>query len=462
MVSPAGYYLGGNFVPLNLRSGENIRAWVDFSRNGRWINVTIAPASLIQKPDKPLIEFFNLDLIDYLENEMFLGFSASKTQWVEAQRVLAWTYSDSGAAAEINVTGLPVFSSAPPGSSSGRTSLILGLCLGGAAAAVVGVIVWVILRRRFRGKEEEMEEWEMEYWPHRFSYSELATATGSFSIANLVGTGGFGDVYKGVLPRAASGEGTSEVAVKCVSHNSKQGMKEFMAEISSTGRLRHRNLVPIRGWCRRGTQLILVYDFMKNGSLSQWIFSKKTPVPPWSERKRVLAEVAEGLEYLHHGCEELVLHRDVKPSNILLDDEMHAKLADFGLARLQHHGEAPSRTRLVGTIGYLAPELVKEAVPTAAGDVYSFGVVVLEVVCGRRPVEMANEDEEEEDFLLVDWVKKLYEEGRMTEAADRRLRGEFPAEEVELVLKVGLACCHPNPAHRPSMKDVVVLLLARE
>ncbi|EHA8591730.1 putative L-type lectin-domain containing receptor kinase S.1 [Cocos nucifera] len=234
-----------------------------------------------------------------------------------------------------------------------------------------------------------------------------------------------------------------------------------MAEISSIGRLQHRCLVPLRGWCRKGNELMLVYGYMPNGNLSQWIFGGegRREIMGWAARRRVLADVAEGLQYLHQGWEQVVLHRDVKSSNILLDGEMRGRLGDFGLAKLYERGAAPSNTRVVGTLGYLAPELALVATPTAASDVYSFGVVVLEAACGRRPIERAARVEDE-DWVLVEWVREMHAEGRLVEVAKNGM--DFREEEMELVVKLGLACCHPEPEKRPAMSEVVALLLAAE
>ncbi|MQL93388.1 hypothetical protein Taro_026022 [Colocasia esculenta] len=460
------------FVPIDMRSGRNVRAWIDFDGPRRRIEVTLAPAEVTQKPPRPLLSYTDPEIPSYLAEEMLVGFSASKTQWVEAQRVLAWSLRDGGLPArEINTTGLPNFSAASPTSSSSTSA---GLIAGVSSAAAALVIVFAgigyyFCRRRRRGgdEEEEVEEWELKFRPHRFSYAELREATKGFAAERLLGFGGFGKVYKGVLPKDkadASGEGggpgeEEAVAVKCMSNDSKQGLTEFMAEISSMGRLRHKNLVHMTGWCRKGTELMLVYDYMPNGSLDRWIFPGRGggQVLGWEARRRVLGDVAEGLQYLHHGWDQVVLHRDVKCSNILLDAGIRGRLGDFGLARLHQHGEAPSSTRVVGTLGYLAPELARLPAPTAASDVYSFGVVVLEVACGRRPIVQAEHSEEDE--LLVEWVRGLYAAGRVLEAADGRVDGEYRAEDMELVLKLGLACCHPDPAQRPSMKEVVSMLL---
>ena len=450
----AGYFdHSGIFVPIQMRNGQNLRAWIEFDGSNFEINVTIAPIG-IPRPSKPTLSFRDPEIANYVSNEMFVGFSASKTKWVEAQRILAWSFSDTGVAREINNTNFPVFMRASPPSS---------LSPGSVAGIVIGSVVFVILigfvgflywrKNRASEEDDEIEDWELEYWPHRFSNEELSQATDGFSDKNLLGSGGFGRVFKGTLPN------NTEIAVKCVNHDSKQGLKEFMAEISSMGRLQHKNLVQMRGWCRKGNELMLVYDYMPNGSLNRWIFDKPTTLLGWKQRRRVLADVAEGLNYLHHGWDQVVIHRDIKSSNVLMDSEMRGRLGDFGLAKLYQHGETPNTTRVVGTLGYLAPEIATVATPTAASDVYSFGVVILEVACGRRPIEMAVEEEE---MVLIDWVRDLYSAGRMITAADLRIREEYETEEMELMLKLGLACCHPDPERRPTMREVVAVLIGEQ
>lgn len=181
---------------------------------------------------------------------------------------------------------------------------------------------------------------------------------------------------------------------------------------------------------------MLVYDYMPNGSFNIWIFDKPEKLLRWEERCRVLGDVDEGLNYLHHGWEQVVMHRDIKSTNVLLDSDMRGRLGDFGLAKLYSHGERPNTTRVVGTFGYLAPEVATMATPTSASDVYSFGVVVLEVACGRRPIDPSVGNEEEE--VLVDWVRQKYMEGKLIEAADSRIKYEFEVEEMEATKK---KCC---------------------
>ena len=239
------------------------------------------------------------------------------------------------------------------------------------------------------------------------------------------------------------------VAVKKVSHDSgKQGMKQFVAEIISMGRLRHRNLVQLRGYCKRKGELLLVYDYMPNGSLDKVLCSNVRANLNWFQRIRILRGVACGLLYLHEEWEQVVLHRDIKAGNVLLDADLNGKLGDFGLARLYDHGSNPQTTNLVGTIGYLAPELLRTGKATTSIDVFSFGAFMLEVACGRRPMELGELD-------LVDRVIECWKKGSILDAGDPRLEGIFAEEQMELILKLGLVCSHPNPAIRPSMRQVM-------
>ncbi|KAJ0920191.1 putative protein kinase RLK-Pelle-L-LEC family [Helianthus annuus] len=422
----AGYFnSNGSFVPVEMRNGQNVHVWIEFDGSRSEINVTIAPVG-VSRPIRPLLTFWNPIIRNYVSPEMYVGFSASKTTWVEAQRVLAWSFSDTGVARDVNTTGLPVFRALE--SSSGlSTGAKVGIICGsvGFFLCLLGVCYYVWLKRYAGNDEVEVEDWEVDFWPHRYSYEELKAATNGFSDDHVLGAGGFGKVYKGTLSNE------TEVAVKCVNHDSKQGVKEFMAEISSMGRLQHKNLVQMRGWCRKGNELLLVYDYMPNGSLNNWIFDKPKSVLGWAGRKRVLVDV-----------------------------EMRGRLGDFGLAKLYTQGEVPGTTRVVGTLGYLAPELAMLASPTTASDVYSFGVVVLEVACGRKPIETWHD--RDEDMILVDLVREKYVEGKLVELADKRIKGEYDVEDMEAVLKLGLSCCHPDPLHRPTMSEVVALLLGED
>ncbi|KAL2526487.1 L-type lectin-domain containing receptor kinase S.4 [Abeliophyllum distichum] len=291
------------------------------------------------------------------------------------------------------------------------------------------------------------EAWELDIVPHRFSYEELKKATSGFRDKELLGFGGFGRVYKGTLPNS-----NTQVAVKRIYHDSKQGLREFVSEIESIGRLRHRNLVQLLGWCRRRGDLLLVYDFMPNGSLDKFLFDEPKMILTWVQRFKIIKGVASGLLYLHEEWEQIVIHRDIKAGNVLLDSELNGRLGDFGLAKLYEHGANPSTTKVVGTLGYLAPELTKTGRPTTRTDVYAFGALLLEVVCGRRPIEAKALPEE---LILVDWVWDKWKQGAILEVVDPRLRGDYDESEVIVVVKLGLMCSNNDPSKRPTMSQAV-------
>ncbi|CAN1282704.1 L-type lectin-domain containing receptor kinase SIT2 [Linum perenne] len=299
---------------------------------------------------------------------------------------------------------------------------------------------------------EVCEEWEKEYNPQRFSYKNLYLATRGFKEKHFLGVGGFGKVYKGVLPKSGM-----EIAVKRVNHDSRQGMKEFVAEIVSIGRLRHRNLVQLLGYCRRKGELLLVYDYMPNGSLDKVLFSsEENPTTlDWPQRQRIIRGVASALLYLHEEWEQVVIHRDIKASNVLLDADLNGRLGDFGLARLHDHGTNSHTTQVAGTVGYLAPELTRLGKATTSTDVFAFGVFMLEVACGRRPVDV---EAEAEEVVLVDWVVKCWQGGDILSAVDPRLQGSYEREEMELVMRLGLLCSHTVATLRPSMRKVMQYL----
>jgi serine/threonine protein kinase len=237
-------------------------------------------------------------------------------------------------------------------------------------------------------------------------------------------------------------------------------MREFVAEIASLGRMRHRNLVKLRGWCKHDQDLLLVYELMPNGSLDAHLFggAERKGVVTWAQRFSIVRGVAHGLLYLHEEWEHVVVHRDVKANNVLLGADMGARLGDFGLARLFEHGVNPATTRVAGTLGYMAPELTITSRATTAADVFSFGALLLEVACGRRPIEQAAET----DVLLVRWVRDCGLNGDLLRAVDPRLDGCYDKDEVKLVLWLGLVCSQSRPEARPSIKQVCQYLNGEE
>ncbi|CAN6353616.1 unnamed protein product [Urochloa humidicola] len=289
--------------------------------------------------------------------------------------------------------------------------------------------------------------------PREFSYKELSAATRGFDASRVIGNGAFGTVYKGIIPDTGA-----MVAVKrCTNGGNagggEQARSEFLSELSIIAGLRHRNLLRLQGWCYEKGEILLVYDYMRNGSLDRALFDASSPVLPWHHRRDILAGVASALAYLHHECERRVIHRDVKSSNVMLDEAFRARLGDFGLARQAEHGESPDATAAAGTMGYLAPEYLLTGRATEATDVFSFGALALEVACGRRPIGTEGRCNN-----LVEWVWSLHGEARVLEAVDPRMGGEFEEGEVRRALLVGLACSSPEPALRPGMRAVVQML----
>ncbi|XP_059463109.1 L-type lectin-domain containing receptor kinase IV.1-like [Corylus avellana] len=444
----AGYYDDNNgaFRNLTLISGRQMQVWVEYDGVEKKIEVTLAPIN-VRKPKTPLLSLSS-DLSPVIEDNMYVGFSSSTASILTAHYVLGWSFKVNGQAPELDVSQLPKLPRIGGKPRSKFLTIGLPWIIVSLASVAISAVVYAI--RRKEKFAELLEDWEIQYGPHRFKYKDLYIATKGFRDKELLGAGGFGRVYRGILPTSKI-----EIAVKRVSHESRQGMKQFVAEIVSIGRLRHRNLVPLLGYCRRKGELLLVYDYMPNGSLDKYLFDQPKVTLSWSQRFQVIIGVASGLFYLHEEWEQIVIHRDIKASNVLLDGELNARLGDFGLARLYDHGTDPQTTHVVGTLGYLAPEHSRSGKATPSTDVFAFGAFLLEVACGRRPIEPR---EEADDVLLLDWVFSHWNRGEILEARDVNLGADYVAEEVELVLKLGLLCSHSEPAARPSMRQVMQFL----
>ncbi|KAG4960453.1 L-type lectin-domain containing receptor kinase VII.1 [Glycine max] len=447
----AGYWPDGadkSFKELTLNSGENYQVWIDYEDS--WINVTMAPVGM-KRPSRPLLNV-SLNLSQVFEDEMFVGFTSATGQLVESHKILGWSFSNEkfSLSDELITTGLPSFV-LPKDSIFKSKGFVAGFTVGVFFVICLLVLLALFLIQRKREKERkrmEMEDWELEYWPHRMTYEEIEAATKGFSEENVIGVGGNGKVYKGVL------RGGVEVAVKRISHEN-DGLREFLAEVSSLGRLKQRNLVGLRGWCKKDVgNFLLIYDYMENGSLDKRVFDcDESKMLSYEDRIRILKDVAFAVLYLHEGWEDKVVHRDIKASNVLLDKDMNGRLGDFGLARMHSHGQVASTTKLVGTVGYMAPEVFKTGRASTQTDVYMFGILILEVLCGRRPLEEGKPP-------LVEWIWQLMVQGQVECALDERLRakGEFNVQEMERVMHLGLLCAYPEPKTRPTMRQVVNVL----
>lgn len=300
------------------------------------------------------------------------------------------------------------------------------------------------------GKSEEELEKIAAQEQKVFAFETLLAATKDFHASNKLGEGGFGPVYKGKLNDGR------EIAVKRLSHSSNQGRKEFTNEAKLLARVQHRNVVNLLGYCAHGVEKLLVYEYVLNESLDKLLFkSNRREELDWKRRYDIICGVARGLLYLHEDSHNCIIHRDIKASNILLDDKWIPKIADFGMARLFPEDQTHVNTRVAGTNGYMAPEYVMHGHLSVKADVFSFGVLVLELISGHRNSSFnLNVDAQN----LLDWAYKLYKKGRSMEILDPVLAPTAVAEQVAICIQIGLLCTQGEPNLRPTMHRVVVIL----
>ncbi|KAF8370028.1 hypothetical protein HHK36_009637 [Tetracentron sinense] len=426
----------------SIKTGSIANAWVSYNSSTTLLSVFLTYA------ENPLFSGISslshvVDLRDILPEWVTIGFSAATGTSIEIHKIISWEFDSN-----LEIGG---------GKKKNNIGLVVGLVVGiGALSCGLGLFWFIRWRKRAGGVKEDVsfddfmdDDFEKGTGPKRFSYHELVRATNNFAEEGKLGEGGFGGVYKGLLS-----DSNTDVAVKRVSRGSKQGKKEYVSEVKIISSLRHRNLVQLIGWCHERGELLLVYEFMPNGSLDFHLFGWKT-ILIWEVRYKIALGLASALLYLHEEWEQCVVHRDIKSSNVMLDSSFNAKLGDFGLARLVDHDLGSQTTVLAGTMGYLAPECVTTGKASKESDVYSFGVVALEIACGRRPVEPKMEPSK---VRLVEWVWELYGRGKLLEAADERLNMEFDERQIEYLMVVGLWCAHPDHTLRPSIRQVISAL----
>jgi hypothetical protein len=280
-----------------------------------------------------------------------------------------------------------------------------------------------------------------------FAYKELQIATRNFS--EKLGSGGFGSVYKGTLA------GSIPIAVKKL-ERPEGGEKQFRMEVSTIGMIQHVNLVRLRGFCSEGDRRLLVYDYMPNGSLNAFLFKEQQNFLDWKSRFRIALGTARAIAYLHEECRDCIIHCDVKPENILLDEDFNAKVSDFGLAKLIGRDFSRVLTTMRGTRGYLAPEWISGLPITAKADVYSFGMTLLEIMGGRRNVETSNV--ESEKWFFPPWAAKQVSLGNIMELLDGRLGKDIDEEEVRRTAMVAIWCIQDDEESRPTMGTIVKML----
>lgn len=446
---------------IDLKSGNVITAWIDYVNEQRKMEVFLSYSSF--KPDQPILTV-DVDLSDYLKDSMFVGFSASTEGSTELHYIDNWTFQTLGFHPvrprihphNMSENTVPLTPPIPVSNSQNRHNKRIGLGLGiGFPAFFCAVLVafGLVSVKKWRGlKTEKSLKAELITGPRQFSYRELKSATRGFHQSRILGHGAFGTVYKAFFVDSGS------ISAVKRSRHAHEGKTEFLSELSIIACLRHKNLVQLQGWCVEKGELLLVYEFMPNGSLDNVLYHDSDNVNPlkWPYRYNIAVGLASALTYLHQECEQQVIHRDIKTSNIMLDAGYNARLGDFGLARLMDHDKSPVSTLTAGTMGYLAPEYLQYGKATEKTDVFSYGVVILELACGRRPIE--REWESQKMVNLVDWVWKLYSGGNIVAAADERMRGEFEESEMKRLLLVGLSCSNPDSSERPSMRRVLQIL----
>jgi|UniRef100_A0A2N9EF52 hypothetical protein len=451
----------------SIRSAENISTLKDPLTTGDILVATVSYdgnsedlSVLLKYKDVPMISnaqlrlFRNVRLRNFLPEKVMVGFSASTGQAIPEQVLRSWNFS-SGAGPDLGSTQ----NGGNKNSKMWLVGLITGLVLLVAGVSLGSYILW---RNTIKKEvEEDDEDEEMGIidpmdddliegtGPKRFAYKDLVVATNNFSEEGKLGQGGFGGVYKGFLA-----ELKVEIAVKKVSSNSSQGKKEYISEVMTISRLRHRNLVQLVGWSHKRESFLLAYEYMPNGSLDSHLFHKKSHLS-WPVRHKIAHGLASGLLYLHEEWEQCVVHRDIKSSNVMLDSNFNAKLGDFGLARFVDHGLGSQTTVLAGTMGYMAPECLITSKASTESDVFSFGVVLLEIACGRKVVERKAE---ESKISLVNWVWELYGRGRLLEAVDETLNGDYDMDEMKCLMTTGLWCAHLDHTLRPSIRQAIKVL----
>ncbi|KAK3227204.1 hypothetical protein Dsin_007066 [Dipteronia sinensis] len=429
-----------NSYGVYLSTGTNVTVQVQY--DGK--NITVFVGHNAENLDLVLSKLINLS--EYLPQKVFVGFTASTSNYTQLNCVKSWKFNG----------------------TNFDEGLKFWVWIVVAAAVVVVLLSSGVAFYFYRKKRNESEDVEDTYpsiedqiqsstqAPRKFKLRKLIKATDKFNPKNQLGRGGFGTVYKGTWKNKL-------IAVKRVSETSRQGKQAFIAEVTTIGSLRHRNLVKLIGWCYENNDFLLVYEYMPNGSLDKFIFYNEKSgtgqsTLDWETRVSIIHGTALALDYLHNGCEKRVLHRDIKSSNIMLDSEFKARLGDFGLARTIQESQKTyhSTKEIAGTPGYMAPEIFLTGRATIKTDIYAFGVLILEVACGRKPGSQSEQNDY--NTSIVHWIWELYGKDRIIDAADSRLEVKFSEEEMGCVLILGLACCHPNPHLRPSMKVVLQVL----
>lgn len=434
--------LGIEIAPVG---GRNHMVWVHYDGSSTKMEVYMAEEGKA-KPATPALAA-ELNLKDLVREKSYFGFAASTGRNFQLNCVLKW-----------NLTVEMLSDDSVENGGNDNKKLIkicVGIGVGLFSLLLIGVGTWLYYLHKKKAASDPNLLGALKSLPgtpREFPFKDLKKATNNFDERHKLGQGGFGVVYKGLLTKE-----NIQIAVKKFSRENIKGQDDFLSELTIINRLRHKHLVRLLGWCHKSGMLLLVYDYMPNGSLDNHLFHELegNVILEWNLRYKIISGVASALHYLHNEYDQTVVHRDLKASNIMLDSEFNARLGDFGLARALEN-EKTSYAELEGvpgTMGYIAPECFHTGKATRESDVYGFGAVVLEVVCGQRPWTKIGGFQ-----FLVDWVWSLHREERILEAVDERLNSDYVAEEAKRLLLLGLACSHPIASERPKTQAIFQII----
>ncbi|PVH64092.1 hypothetical protein PAHAL_2G182000 [Panicum hallii] len=440
--SSSGAELAGNSTgAVNLRNGNRVGSWVIYDARRARLEVFLSHASV--RPRTPTLVFDAAGLAARFAEFMFVGLEVSSDNNAISDGgfvIENWTFLMSGLPT-VDPVSRPAHSASDSVSSvPAKLVIVLGLAIPLPIVFLVAVTVFVVMC---------LKKW-------RWDTAALNEGVGAkTTVRPRQFIGGFGTVYKAVCPHSGV-----TYAVKR-SKQSRESYNEFNAELSIIADLKHPNLVQLQGWCTERDEMLLVYEFMSNGSLDDALHccsGRELYVTlNWSQRYNVAVGIASAVAYLHEEHDKQVIHRDIKSSNILHDSWFSPRLGDFGLARLKDHDTSPRSTLAAGTVGYLAPEYLQMGKATEKSDIYSYGVVLLEICTGKRPIETETPDSMNM-LNVVDWVWNLHSKGRLLDAADPNLSGQYDNEQMSRLLLLGLSCVNPFLEERPVMRTVLGIL----
>ncbi|MCO5547837.1 hypothetical protein L7F22_001289 [Adiantum nelumboides] len=462
-------YNNASNVGVQLNDGSIVTAWIKYDGALQNLQVRISVDSI--EPIQPLIDA-NFSFAGMFNEYMYVGFSSSTGLSMEAHTLMSWTFSSWG----LSEPAIPSDMGMAASKGKKGATVALTICLILVLVVLVfGVLSWKMSSshlcgesyfRRAKYYDSKLSSCAS---PRPFTYRELYAATRGFNDKQKLGIGSF---YKGVLVDSGY-----VVAVKRVAKEPREGLEEFLREIHLLSSIPHHNLVPVQGWCLEKGELLLVYEFVPNESLDNYLFSERYDVLSWSQRYHIITGLAAGLAHMHEGQHSEVngvdnppfqspskasqkkkssgrsalIHRDIKSSNVMLDNNFNARLGDYGLRRLVCGKRKGDAMVLEGTFGYIAPEVVGTGKMTPKADVFNFGILVLEVACGRRAILNGE--------VLLDMVWELERQGHVIDSADKRLKGCFDVSEMECLLHLGLLCTLTDPGLRPPMSHVHRILL---